>query len=122
MELLKEAKHVKFITGKIQEIKGNGKKVTGIILDNGDEIKVSAVFIVLGETPNTYLASSLGIETTPAGIVVKRPSQETNVPGIFAAGDVTNNIKQVAVAVGEGCDAAMHAMRYIRRKKRELKK
>ncbi|MEM2637277.1 MAG: FAD-dependent oxidoreductase [Candidatus Korarchaeota archaeon] len=117
MKILRESGRAEFLHGTIREIFGSGSAVTGIKLDNR-EINVAAVFIVLGDIPNTYLAQNLGVKIATNGIVVNRPSQETNVPGVFAAGDVTDNLKQVAIAVGEGCAAALHAMQYIRKKRR----
>jgi thioredoxin reductase (NADPH) len=55
----------------------------------------------------------LGLEIENNKIEVTR-RQQTNMPGIFAAGDCTPGIMQIAKAVGEGCTAALEAINYVR--------
>jgi thioredoxin reductase (NADPH) len=75
---------------------------------------VGGVFIE-GGMPNSLIVKELGVEIDPRGnIVVSRPDQSTNVPGVFAAGDVTDGIHQISKAVGEGASAAMSAMLYLK--------
>lgn len=77
-------------------------------------LKVDGVFVEMGVVPNVSLAVDLGVELTKGGFVkVNRLTQETNVSGVFAAGDVTGGRMQVATAVGAGASAAISAMRYI---------
>jgi Thioredoxin reductase len=78
-------------------------------------LKVDGIFVEMGVSPNTKLAEDLGLELTEGGFVkVNRLTQETSMPGVFAAGDVTGGRMQVATAVGSGASAAISAMRYIR--------
>jgi thioredoxin reductase (NADPH) len=64
--------------------------------------------------PNTDLATALGLEMTPGGFVkVNRLNQETNMPGVFAAGDLTGGRLQVTTAVGSGASAAISALQYL---------
>ncbi len=77
-------------------------------------LNVDGVFVEMGVAPNVSLAVDLGVEVTKGGFVkVNRLTQETNVPGVFAAGDVTGGRMQVTTAVGAGTSAAISAMRYI---------
>jgi thioredoxin reductase (NADPH) len=77
-------------------------------------LNVDGVFVEMGVAPNVSLAVDLGVELTKGGFVrVNRLTQETNVPGVFAAGDVTGGRMQVTTAVGAGTSAAISAMRYI---------
>jgi len=77
-------------------------------------LNVDGVFVEMGVAPNVDLAVDLGVELTKGGFVrVNRLTQETNVPGVFAAGDVTGGRMQVTTAVGAGTSAAISAMRYI---------
>jgi len=77
-------------------------------------LKVDGVFVEMGVAPNVDLAVDLGVELTKGGFVkVNRLTQATNIPGIFAAGDVTGGRMQVTTAVGSGTSAAISAMRYI---------
>ena len=77
-------------------------------------LNLDGLFVEMGVAPNVDLAVDLGIELTKGGFVkVNRLTQETNIPGIFAAGDVTGGRMQVTTAVGAGTSAAISAMRYI---------
>jgi thioredoxin reductase (NADPH) len=77
------------------------------------KVPCSGVFISVGLKPNTEFVRSL-IELDKKGFVKTRANLETNVPGIFACGDVRKNLlKQVVVACGEGALAAASAEKYI---------
>jgi thioredoxin reductase (NADPH) len=104
----------------------SGRKVTailgedsvkGISLDDGSLLDVSGVFIELGAKGAVELAGNLGVALdaeTMQYISVNR-NQETNIPGIFAAGDICGPPWQVAKAVGEGCVAGLEAAAYAKR-------
>jgi thioredoxin reductase (NADPH) len=105
---------------EIQEIKGDKQVKTVIITDNVTkqtrEFAVDAVFVQVGEAPNSQIAKVSGVETDEHGYIRIDIHQNTNLPGVFAAGDVTNHpIKQVGTAVGQGITAALEAYSYIRR-------
>lgn len=91
--------------------------VTGIefrVRGRASTLNVDGVFVEMGVSPNVGLAPDLGIEVTKGGFIrVNRLTQETNVPGVYAAGDVTGGRMQVTTAVGAGTSAAISAMRYI---------
>ena len=91
--------------------------VTSVTYKKGgkeSDIKTEGVFIEYGSVPNTLLANQLGIEVDDRGfIVTKIETLETNIPGVYAAGDVCGRIKQIATAVGDGCIAATHAQNYV---------
>lgn len=92
-----------FVTGV--EFRARGKVRT---------LKVDGVFVEMGVSPNVELAVDLGVVLTEGGFIkVNRLTQETNVPGVFAAGDVTGGRMQVTTAVGAGTSAAISAMRHI---------
>ncbi|MDD4446795.1 MAG: FAD-dependent oxidoreductase [Methanothrix sp.] len=77
-------------------------------------LKADGVFVEMGMKPNTDLATALGLEMTPGGFVkVNRLNQETSMPGVFAAGDLTGGRLQVATAVGSGASAAISALQYL---------
>ena len=105
---------------EVQEIKGD-KQVTQVtLIDNmsgkTSELAVDAVFVQVGEAPNSQLAKAAGIETDEHGYIKVNMNQQTNLSGVFAAGDVTDQpIKQVGTAVGQGITAALEAYSYIRR-------
>ncbi|UCC18379.1 MAG: FAD-dependent oxidoreductase [Promethearchaeota archaeon] len=77
-------------------------------------INVKALFIAIGVEPQSDLAREAGIELDEDNYIKVNRNQETNYPGIFAAGDVTGGIRQVTTATGEGTTASMNAYLYIK--------
>ncbi|XBC44147.1 MAG: thioredoxin-disulfide reductase [Buchnera aphidicola (Schlechtendalia peitan)] len=126
--LLKKVKENTVILHKnsiVHEILGNDKGVTGIsILTNGHKTKqkyytisVSGVFIAIGYIPNTKIfLNQISIKNNY--IIVKSGIHgyytKTNIPGIFAAGDVIDHVyKQAITAAASGCMAALDAEKYL---------
>jgi thioredoxin reductase (NADPH) len=105
---------------QVKEIKGD-KVVNNVIIQDAKtgetrEIPVNGVFVQVGEAPNSQTAKDSGIETDDHGYIKTDMYQRTNIPGVYAAGDVTNQpVKQVGTAVGQGITAALEAYSYIRR-------
>lgn len=91
--------------------------VSGVEFTVGEtprSLKLDGVFVEMGMEPNTELAEGLGLEMTKGGYIkVNRLNQETSMPGVFAAGDITGGRMQVATAVGSGASAAISAMQYL---------
>jgi thioredoxin reductase (NADPH) len=93
-------------------------EVTGIVLRNlkTGEIRnliVDGVFIAIGHTPNTSLFKGQ-IDLDPGGYIVTNGGTRTNIPGVFAAGDVQDHVyRQAVTAAGSGCMAAIDAERYL---------
>ncbi|MEJ5326984.1 MAG: thioredoxin-disulfide reductase [Candidatus Bathyarchaeia archaeon] len=105
---------------ELKEIKGE-KVVNSVVLfdkKKGEtkELMVDAVFVQVGEEPNSQIAKDAGVEVDDEGYIKINISQRTNLMGVYAAGDVTNHpVKQVGTAVGQGITAALAAYGYIRR-------
>lgn len=79
------------------------------------KLKVSGIFVEIGLLPNSELVNSL-IKLNKAGEVPINCTCETEMPGLYAAGDVTNAPeKQIVIAAGEGAKAALQAQRYLQR-------
>jgi thioredoxin reductase (NADPH) len=91
--------------------------VEGVILSDGTRLEVKGVFIELGAKGAVALAGELGIalDTETMQYIVTNKKQATNVPGIYAAGDVCGLPWQLAKAVGEGCVAGLEAAAYAKR-------
>jgi thioredoxin reductase (NADPH) len=105
---------------EVKEIKGEKLVNKVVLFDNktGEtrELAVDAVFVQVGEAPNSQLAMESGVEVDKHGHIKIDIFQRTNIPGVYAAGDVTNHpVKQVGTAVGQGITAALEAYGYIRR-------
>jgi thioredoxin reductase (NADPH) len=105
---------------EIAEIKGN-KVVEKVLVKDAKtgetrEIPTNAVFVQVGEAPNSQIAKESGVEVDEHGYIRTDVYQQTNIPGVYAAGDVTSHpVKQVGTAVGQGITAALEAYSYIRR-------
>ncbi|MBI2829467.1 MAG: thioredoxin-disulfide reductase [Acidobacteria bacterium] len=93
-------------------------EVTGIVvrhLKTGHlrELPLDGMFVAIGHTPNTSLFKGQ-IELDASGYIVSHHGTRTNVPGVFAAGDVQDRIyRQAVTAAGSGCMAAIDAERYL---------
>jgi len=99
----------------IEEIEGNefdGVKrlrIKNVKTEEEDSLRVKAVFIAIGIIPNNELAKKIGINLTENGLIIVDKNQRTNIPRIYAAGDITPGQGQISVAVGEGTTAAISA-------------
>ncbi|MCW4053006.1 MAG: thioredoxin-disulfide reductase [Candidatus Bathyarchaeota archaeon] len=116
-----KAQNVEFVWDtEIKEIKGNSI-VRSVTLQNNKtgelrEEEVDGLFIQVGVIPNSKLFKEAGIAVDKTGYIIVNSSQKTSVPGVFAAGDVTNlPVKQIGTAVGQGIVAATEAFGYIKR-------
>jgi thioredoxin reductase (NADPH) len=93
--------------GKVTKVVGNhdGKKV---------EFKTDGVFVFVGLLPNTQFLKDSGVELDEVGLIKTDSNLETNVSGIFAAGDVRSGATlQIASAVGEGATAALMIRKHL---------
>jgi thioredoxin reductase (NADPH) len=98
----------------VVEIKGE-TNVKSVIFDNGTEFEVDGVFIEIGSIPNSDMAKKIGIKTNNKGEIIITRKSETNVPGVFAAGDVADApFKQAITGVSEGVIAAYSAFDYVK--------
>jgi alkyl hydroperoxide reductase subunit F len=100
------------------EIKGD-KFVTGLTVKNissGEkrDLDVRGVFIEIGSVPSTGMVGDLVKLNEWGEIIIDHKDNSTSVPGIFAAGDVTDvREKQIVIAAGEGAKAALGAYEYL---------
>jgi thioredoxin reductase (NADPH) len=105
-----------FYNSVVKEIKGDGQKVTKIILQDGKEIDADGVFIAIGLEPNTAIFKDQ-IDLDDWGYIVLKNRTQTSKDGIFAAGDVSDKIyKQAITASADGCKAALDCQAYLAKK------
>ena len=115
MERLKKANIIIHEEVEVKEITGENS-VTGLVLDNGETLNVTGVFVELGARGVMSLAAELGIQLDDnMKFITTDKQQRTNIPGIFAAGDICGPPLQMAKAVGEGCVAGLSAAKYVRK-------
>lgn len=82
--------------------------------DTESKMEVDGVFVSIGEYPRSELASDIGVELDDSGYIKTDEKQRTNIPRIYAAGDVTGATKQIVVACAEGAIAALSAYEDVR--------
>jgi thioredoxin reductase (NADPH) len=93
-------------------------EVSGVRLNNlktgaESELEVKCVFVAIGHTPNTVPFQGK-LETDSEGYLLRHNGTHTNIPGVFAAGDVADHVyRQAITAAGQGCAAALDAERYL---------
>ncbi len=103
----------------VKEISGNDG-VEGIVMNDGSRLAVQGVFIELGARGVMELAGLLGVQLDEEMKHIQtNKKMQTNVSGIYAAGDITGPPWQVAKAVGEGCVAGLEAADYAKKAARE---
>ena len=120
VEQAKENSKIEFILETNVTQIGGESCVDSITLDKPyggqDQLSVGGVFIEIGNVPNPGLLTSLGLEIDGCGYIKVAEDMSTNVPGVFAAGDITggsNNMKQIVTACAEGAIAAQSVYRYL---------
>ncbi|PIN91159.1 hypothetical protein COU57_01735 [Candidatus Pacearchaeota archaeon CG10_big_fil_rev_8_21_14_0_10_32_14] len=118
MERVKANKKIEIINNtNVTEIKGS-KFLEKVILDKpykgSKELKLDGLFIAIGHIVLSDLAKTLGVKTNEKGEIITDKTALTNIPGIFAAGDVADTpFKQLITGVAEGCIGAHSAYEYI---------
>ncbi|MBQ0000118.1 MAG: FAD-dependent oxidoreductase [Clostridiales bacterium] len=101
-------------TRKILEVEGT-EYVTGIRLE-GEEatLPMDGIFLAIGTAGSGEIARQMGAELTEKGSIRVNENMETTIPGMYAAGDCTGGLLQVAKAVYEGAQAGLSAISYVR--------
>ena len=96
------------------EINGDSS-VKKLIFDNGNQLEVDGVFIEIGSIPNSEIAKKMGVKLNNKGEILINRKSETNILGVFAAGDVADApFKQAITGVAEGVIAAYSAFDYLK--------
>lgn len=113
---LRESPKVQVLEGyqiKEIEVEGTVRAIVAVGPDDVRRIAVQAVFADLGLVPNVQLVRQL-VRLDEQGFIVVDNGQRTSLPGLFAAGDVTDEVgEQILIAIGAGARAALSAYDYI---------
>jgi thioredoxin reductase (NADPH) len=121
VKALKEKANIEvFWNTEVKGISGEKLLSKALLFNNKtgekSELAVDGIFVQVGEDPNSQLAKQAGVTVDDDGYIIVDILQRTNIPGVYAAGDVTNHpVKQVGTAVGQGITAALEAYGYVRR-------
>jgi thioredoxin reductase (NADPH) len=105
----------------LTEIRGNGSRVTGVVLDRpykGEEkLALDGVFIEAGGVPGTALVKPLGVKLDRKGFIKVDLRMGTSIPGLFAAGDITFSgalLQQIVTSCAQGAMAASSAYEFLK--------
>lgn len=106
--------HIPLIHDKIDSAIGRDGRFEALCTKSGRRIELDQLFCQHGATPQSQLARDLGVRVSPEGYIEVDTEQRTNIPGVYAAGDVTRlHSHQIATAVHEGGQAASAANYYL---------
>ncbi len=118
VEQLEKNPKIKFMYNtNVTEIKGDNM-IKSVKLDTGKELNLDMIFVEIGQVPNTELAKKLGVELDEQGYIMVDASQKTNIPCVYAAGDITNasnKFRQLTTAISEGSIAAESIYKLIKK-------
>ncbi|MFE0463959.1 NAD(P)/FAD-dependent oxidoreductase [Kitasatospora sp. NPDC058965] len=99
---------------QIRGVEGDQGRLRAVITRGGERLETDSLFSIQGATPETRLAEQLGVELAPTGYIRVDTEQQTSVPAVYAAGDVTSlHSHQVSAAVHEGSQAASAANYFL---------
>jgi len=105
---------IELVRDRIGSVEGRDGELASLVTAGGRRLELDHLYAVQGSTPQSELAAQLGVAMDENGCVTVDREQKTNVPGVFAAGDVTRRYDQlIATAVHEGAEAAAAANYYL---------
>jgi len=116
-KLVDDSKITVHLGTSVDEIIGSNGHATSLrVIKDGKSmtIETDGIFIFVGLKPNTEFLVGSGIELDEAGFIKTNSKLQTNIPGVFASGDVRSGATmQIASAVGEGATAALSIREYL---------
>ena len=111
----KDSKIEMVYNAEVAKILGS-KFVEKIILKDGKEMLMDGVFIEIGGVPSTTLVKEINVKLDRHGFIITDANMQTNVQGVFAAGDIINTpLRQIVTACGDGAKAAYSAFHFLKK-------
>lgn len=102
-----DANHIPVISLPITRLEGNNGQIEKIVFRNGDEKECDAVFFVNGYTQQCDIAKAFGCNVNKKGAIITNRLQQTNIQGLYVAGDASKDMHFVVVAAAEGAKAGV---------------
>jgi thioredoxin reductase (NADPH) len=101
------------VTEVLGDDKVSGIEVRDVVTGTTTTVELDGVFVAIGHAPNSWLFVDQ-LDLDPAGYIITGDGTTTNIPGVFACGDVQDHVyRQAITAAGSGCMAALDVERYL---------
>ncbi|MFH0987255.1 MAG: thioredoxin-disulfide reductase [Candidatus Micrarchaeota archaeon] len=121
LERVKRSKIILDLNKTVEKVEGKDfvEKITlkDVSTNKTSELKIDGLFIEIGKVATTALVKQAGVEVNEKSFIAVNRAQETNLAGVYAAGDCTEHIAQVVTSAGEGATAATQAYYLIKKPK-----
>lgn len=102
-----EANEIKVVSEAIQKLEGDDGQISSILMRSGESYECDALFFVNGFDQQCNLAETFGCTMSRKGVVVTNRFQQTNIEGLYVAGDASRDMHFVVVAAAEGAKAGV---------------
>ena len=117
LDILKQYK-IPVITDAIEKLKGSGGMLKAIVTKNNRQYPCDALFFVNGYTQQSKLVEQLGCNMGKKKMIITNKFQQTNVPGVYVAGDADKDVHFVVIAAAEGAKAAVVINKELQKEER----
>jgi thioredoxin reductase len=107
LELL-QRRNISVVSNKISALEGEQGKLENIVLQNGKKHRCDALFFSTGYKTQCDIAQAIGCNFGKNNLILTNKSQQTNIPGLYVAGDAAKDLQFVVVAAAEGAKAAVY--------------
>lgn len=104
---------VGLVAEPIADLEGDGRRLSAVVFASGRRVPCRALFFNTGQHQRSHLLAALGVASSERGGAVADSRAESNVPGVFVAGDATRDVQFVVVAAAEGATAAVSIDRQL---------
>jgi thioredoxin reductase len=116
-----QLKNIKVNIKKIQKLEGSNGQVEKIIFFDGSEANIYGLFFSSDQYQKSNIAQQIGCDFTENGVIETDRFQQTNIPGVFVAGDSAKDMQLVIIAAAEGAKAAVVIDKSLQKEDRDFK-